>query len=466
MGQTTIQQVERMVTSRVPTPNGEFKLSLYHGGNDNKEHLALVKGEVDGCEEVLVRVHSECFTGDVLGSERCDCGDQLRLALEAIDREGRGVLLYLRQEGRGIGLLEKLKAYNLQDQGYDTVTANHFLGHAADARDYRLAAWILEDLSVASIRLLTNNPAKIEGLEKHGVRISNRIPMRARVTKENSSYLRTKVEQMQHLLDLDSLVPEDRLRPRPMRYLESQPATQHGMAARPIVEELRARLQEERPFPLVTLSYAQSVDGCIAHQDRGPVALSGPESLVLTHKLRAEHDAILVGIGTILADNPRLTVRLVDAQDPQPVVLDSQLRFPLDALMLKGSYPWIATSEDADPVRQARLEAAGARVFRLPRTSSGQLSLVHLLQELKKQGIHSLMVEGGACVITNFLRSRLIDYLVLTIAPTMVGGLRAVDLDRGGSPPSLPRLLAPKYQQLGTDLILWGEPEWPRAEEP
>jgi len=192
--------VERKATARVPTADGEYRLCLYHNSLDAKEHLALVMGEVSGESEVLVRVHSECLTGDVLGSQRCDCGEQLHRAMRQIGRQGAGVIVYLRQEGRGIGLLDKLRAYNLQDQGYDTVEANLALGHQADERDYSAAACILADLGVRSVRLMTNNPTKIEGLRALGVRIVDRIPLEPTVHPENAGYLHTKAKRMHHLL--------------------------------------------------------------------------------------------------------------------------------------------------------------------------------------------------------------------------------------------------------------------------
>ena len=161
-------------------------------------------GDVAG-EGVLVRIHSECFTGDVLGSRRCDCGEQLHLAMERIAAEGRGVVVYLRQEGRGIGLLDKLKAYNLQDQGYDTVEANLILGHQADEREYDVGVAILRDLGVQSVRLLTNNPEKIEALERLGMPVVERVPVVASVHEENRRYLETKARRMRHLLDLGGL---------------------------------------------------------------------------------------------------------------------------------------------------------------------------------------------------------------------------------------------------------------------
>jgi GTP cyclohydrolase II len=167
--------------------------------------LALVLGEVTGRSKVLARVHSECFTGDVLGSQRCDCGEQLQRSMQKIGEHGRGVLVYLRQEGRGIGLLDKLRAYNLQDQGYDTVEANLLLGHQVDERDYSIAASILQDLRVHSVRLLTNNPAKILHLRQLGVSVSERVPLEGTVNAENANYLRTKAQRMHHLLSFASL---------------------------------------------------------------------------------------------------------------------------------------------------------------------------------------------------------------------------------------------------------------------
>ncbi len=194
--------VTRMASARIPTAEGEFELALYLSNHDDKEHLALLYGNPGGASDLLVRVHSECFTGDVLGSRRCDCGEQLRQSLQLIAAAERGLVIYLRQEGRGIGLLNKLRAYNLQDQGYDTVEANLVLGHQADERDYSIAALILQDLQVRSIQLLTNNPHKIESLKQLGVRVQARIPLQTMVNADNAHYLRTKAERMQHLLTL------------------------------------------------------------------------------------------------------------------------------------------------------------------------------------------------------------------------------------------------------------------------
>ncbi len=191
-----------MASARIPTPFGEFQLCLYTNNQDDKEHLALVMGEVRDQYHVLTRLHSECFTGDVLGSLRCDCGEQLEVAMQKIAEAGQGVLVYLRQEGRGIGLLSKLRAYNLQDDGYDTVDANLLLGHRADERDYTPAGCILRDLGVRSVRLMTNNPTKLEALKALGVPVTERVPLPPTVHSHNQLYLHTKARRMHHLLDL------------------------------------------------------------------------------------------------------------------------------------------------------------------------------------------------------------------------------------------------------------------------
>ena len=193
-------QLENLVQTPIPTKHGEFILHYFSNTIDDKEHVALVKGDVVNKEHVPVRIHSECFTGDVLGSRRCDCGEQLDMALQLIDQAGVGVLIYLRQEGRGIGLLKKLQAYNLQDQGMDTVDANIHLGHLADEREYSVAALILENLKINSIELLTNNPDKIDGLIKLGINVAGRIPVESVANDDNVGYLKTKAKKMAHLL--------------------------------------------------------------------------------------------------------------------------------------------------------------------------------------------------------------------------------------------------------------------------
>ena len=192
--------VEKVEEVDLPTDHGHFRLSMYKSRITGLEHLALVKGKVDDGAPVLVRVHSECFTGDVLGSERCDCGPQLHTAMEMVEREGRGAVLYMRQEGRGIGLENKLHAYRKQEEGLDTVEANVALGFAPDLRDYGEGAQILEDLGISKVRLMTNNPCKVKGLDGYGIEIVERVPIVIPANAHDKRYLDTKREKMGHIL--------------------------------------------------------------------------------------------------------------------------------------------------------------------------------------------------------------------------------------------------------------------------
>ena len=192
--------VERLETVKMPTDYGDFDLALYRSKLDGQNHLALIRGEVAGKKNVLVRVHSECLTGDVFGSRRCDCGPQLHHAMRQVAAAGCGVIVYMRQEGRGIGLAPKIKAYKLQEQGYDTVEANEKLGYGMDLREYGLGAQILVDLGIKTIRLLTNNPKKLVGLEGYGLEIVQQVPIQVKPNPHNAKYLKTKREKMGHLL--------------------------------------------------------------------------------------------------------------------------------------------------------------------------------------------------------------------------------------------------------------------------
>ena len=195
--------IEKTVDAKLPTKFGDFKVSGYSSRFDSDEHVALVMGKWKADEDVLVRVHSQCFTGDIFGSLRCDCGTQVNQALQTISKEGKGVFLYMRQEGRGIGLHNKIRAYNLQDQGLDTVEANKCLGFEPDLRHYGVGAQILWDLGVRKIRLLTNNPKKIVGLNGFGLEVIDRIPMSINITKENKNYVKAKQEKFGHIIGLD-----------------------------------------------------------------------------------------------------------------------------------------------------------------------------------------------------------------------------------------------------------------------
>ena len=192
--------MEKIAEADLPSKYGHFRIHAYESKLDGKCHLAIMKGDVRGKKDVLVRVHSECLTGDALGSMRCDCGEQLATALKKIEAEGCGVVLYMRQEGRGIGLANKMRAYELQDQGKDTVEANVLLGFAPDERDYGIGAQILADLGLSSIRLMTNNPAKRAGLEGYGLSITERVPLIMPVNEYDKNYMKVKSAKMGHIL--------------------------------------------------------------------------------------------------------------------------------------------------------------------------------------------------------------------------------------------------------------------------
>jgi 3,4-dihydroxy 2-butanone 4-phosphate synthase/GTP cyclohydrolase II len=201
-------QIKCAVETRLPTPFGEFRLRAYENEIDDLTHLALLMGEPEGKDDVLVRVHSACLTGDALHSLRCDCGHQLRAAMERVASEGEGVIVYMQQEGRGIGLLNKMKAYHLQDEGFDTVEANQRLGLAPDLRDYGIGAQILKELGLKRIRLLTNNLTKVVGLRGFGLEISERVPIEIEPNGHNERYLKTKREKLNHVFENYSLVGE------------------------------------------------------------------------------------------------------------------------------------------------------------------------------------------------------------------------------------------------------------------
>ena len=396
-----VHHLERLAPDRadasLPTRFGDFRISVFRFGTGETEVIAMVRGDVGTAEPVLVRLHSECLTGESLGSLRCDCGEQLSASLDLIGRSGRGVLLYLRHEGRGIGLFDKIRAYALQDGGLDTVDANVALGLPVDARNYASAAAVLHRLGVRSARVLTNNPAKLRSLAEHGVEVVERVPLEALPNPVSRPYLVTKQRRMGHLL----------------RTMDQREAPEHRL----------------RATPFVTIHYAQTIDGRIATRTGDARWVSGESSLRLAHELRASHDAVMVGIGTVLKDDPRLTVRLVPGTSPVRVIVDSKLRIPRTSNVLRDTSvrTLVATTPFASAAAARRVNETGAEVLEIPADIDGDVDLRLLLERLRGLGIASVLVEGGRGIITSILRGRLVDRLTVCIAPKVLGqGIDAV----------------------------------------
>jgi 3,4-dihydroxy 2-butanone 4-phosphate synthase/GTP cyclohydrolase II len=423
---------ETEAAASLPTRHGDLRIHVFRLGGE-AEVVALVHGDVAGDEPVLVRLHSECLTGEALGSLRCDCGEQLEAGLDLVGRAERGVLLYLRHEGRGIGLFDKIRAYALQDGGLDTVDANVALGLPIDGRDYAAAAGVLRKLGVRRARVLTNNPAKVQALTEHGIEIVERVPIEGHVNPVNLSYLRTKASRMGHLLGDASV-------------MSSAPGP-NGHHAR----------------PAVTVHYAQTIDGRIAARNGDAHWVSGESSLRLAHELRASHDAVMVGIGTVLADDPRLTVRLVDGRSPIRVIVDSTLRVPLTSNVFtdRTARTIVATTPTAPQARARAIKAAGGEVLRAHADDNGAVDLTDLLRRLRGMGIGSLLIEGGRGIITSALRGHVVDRLTVCIAPKVIGeGVAAVgDLHIDYLREALTFSRA-RFVTCGEDLIFHGEPQW------
>ena len=417
---TPYARVTRLSTARLPTRLGAFEALVFADQLDGTEPVALVHGDIASCDAPLIRVHSECWTGDVLGSLRCDCGEQLGRALTAITSHGAGVLLYLRQEGRGIRLANKMRAYGLQEGGLDTVDANAALGLPIDARDYGGAAAILIELGLWRIRLMTNNPNKVAALEAAGISVVERVPVTALPNVVNRSYLDTKIARLGH------------------------DAPSHA------------------PRPPVTIHYAQTLDGRLATRSGDSQWISAEPSTRFAHALRACHAAVMVGAGTVVADDPRLTPRLVKGASPVRIVVDSTLRLPPSAnVVTDGAAATIlATTTRATRGRRRAFATSGAEVLVLPATKDGRVDLGALLDELGRRGLASVLVEGGAGLITSLLREHRVRRLVVSIAPIVVGaGIEAIgDLDIVRLRDALVFRRA-SFSQLGPDVIFDGELE-------
>jgi GTP cyclohydrolase II len=392
----------------IPTPYGEFQARAFESPSGHV-HLALVFGDIGDGTSLLTRLHSECFTGDALGSLRCDCGIQLRSALRAVAAEGRGIVLYLNgHEGRGIGLVNKLRAYVEQDAGADTVDANLRLGLEADLRDYGEAAAVLRLLGVRSVRLLSNNPAKADGLRRGGVAVESVRSLGTAAHRRNRAYLETKQLRLGHLQTTGDALVE----------LPAEPLD---------VACLLGSLRPHADRPNVVVKYAQTVDGRIATSTGDSKWISGESERRVAHAMRAGCDAVLVGAETVLQDDPQLTVRMVPGASPLRVVLDSSLRTPPTARVLSDdAATLVLCAPDADPARREALAATGVAVHEVASDPDG-LRVGEVMRLLRSLGVASLLVEGGGRVITSMLRAGAVDRLVVSISPTIIGaGVEAV----------------------------------------
>ena len=386
----------------IATAAGEFDLRAFEAPS-GRVYLLLGRGEIADGRSVLTRLHSECLTGDALGSLRCDCGIQLRLASRIIAAEGRGILVYATgHEGRGIGLVNKLRAYMLQDAGMDTVEANRHLGLPVDDRDHVETGTVLRAAGIRSVRLLTNNPEKARGLRLAGLTVEAVVPIRTAPHVRNLAYLRTKRERLGHLS------PDGLPLPDPQG-----PAID--------VTDLLGPVRPRPGRPYVVLKYAQSLDGRIATSVGDSKWISGEPERRVSHALRAACDAVLVGAGTVRTDDPQLTVRMVPGASPTRVILDSRLTVPLSARVVDGTASTvILTGPRANRHRAAALRDRGVLVRQVVAGPRG-LDVHHALGELRRLGIETLLVEGGAEVITSLLRAGSADRVIVGIAPILLG---------------------------------------------
>jgi GTP cyclohydrolase II len=434
----TVAAPTEVASLTLPTPFGEWQVRAFEWGDS--VHLCLIRGRIGDGEDVLVRMHSECVTGDALGSLRCDCGSQLRHAFRSIAAEGRGVLVYSTgHEGRGIGLVNKLRAYMLQDEGLDTAEANEHLGFSVDERTFGDVAASLRALGVRSVRLMSNNRDKAAALAAGGIMVRSVVGLPTAAHARNARYLATKQDVMGHVAPRGAPLPD-------------------GVGPPPDVAALLGEVRAGATRPYVVVKYAQTIDGRIATSTGDARWISGEPERRASHALRAACDAVLVGVGTVLADDPQLTVRMVPGVSPIRVVLDSGLRTPDHARVLDDEAATVIITTDASSAdRRAELRSRGVSVVVVPAAPSG-VDPGAAMATLLAGGIRSVLVEGGARVITSFLSSGLADRLVVGIAPRVLGsGTEAVrDLGIREVASSI-RIERRSVHVVGDDLLLAGD---------
>lgn len=390
------------IAVQLPTPYGVFAAHAFERPSGHV-YLALVFGDVDGADDVLVRVHSECLTGDALGSLRCDCGVQLRESLRSIVANGCGALVYATgHEGRGIGLMNKLRAYLEQEHGADTVDANHLLGLPADARDYGDAAHVIRSLGIVSVRLMTNNPTKAVGLREHGVDVTEVVPIHTAPHHHNTRYMTTKMERMGHV--------------EPVRRSDGEV---------PPIDDAAALLGSPQPRadrPAVVVKLAQSLDGRIATASGDSQWISSEPERAVSHALRAACDGVMVGANTVQSDDPQLTVRAVAGASPTRVVVDSRLRTAITSqVFTDGGSTLVLTTDAAPHSRRQSLRDAGIAVEVVDAAPDGRVDLRSAMGRLREHGMEVVLVEGGATLVTALLAAGVVDRLIVSTAPIVLG---------------------------------------------
>lgn len=386
--------ITHMVEVRLPTEVGDFRLHLYED-EEGKQHLALVMGNVSGREDVMTRIHSECLTGDLFGSLRCDCQSQLHQSKEIIAEEGLGVIIYLRQEGRGIGLLSKLHSYNLQDEGFDTIEANTALGYQPDAREYDVASMILSDLGVQSIRLLSNNPDKLSSIGKGGIKVASMIAINPRVTKDNIRYLETKVERFHHLINVGANSYHSPEIEKLLRFVD------------------RANALNGSRLPHITLFFNQTLNGLITDPRLSCELDTSNELAALRNRLRDKHQAMLVD-----AHSLDLSLKSGGSTDHLTIVFDRNLQ-GLERLG-PSSLPnkLLVLAKEAPQQRRLALEVAGAEVVVLPKRANYRC----IMSLLECRGIDSVIVEGSPPMLQRAMFDEHVDLVIGVISPHMPDG--------------------------------------------
>lgn len=434
-------------TTLLPTAHGLFTLrTCTHAGT---AHAVMSLGDPTETDAPVVRVHSECLTGDALGSHRCDCGDQLSASLATIAEARAGILIYLRgHEGRGIGLENKLRAYALQDTGLDTVAANRDLDLPDDARDYAAASAILRYLGCPRITLLSSNPSKVSALERLGITVFRRLSLQVPDRPENAAYRDAKRRLMGHIAadgadGADDGGLDGRAEQRVDTDLPADIASPSG--GHPNVYETIAEGNE------VVAQLAQSQDGFIATSTGDAQFVSGQIDRTHLHRIRAGVGAVLVGCGTVIADDPQLTVRAVAGDNPVRVILDPHARVPATATVLNSPEAptlWLLGPEAPDPVDVG----SHVTVARLPATAGDDVPPEAILSLISGYAAGAVLVEGGGRTVSSFLVAGVLDRLFLTSAPVFVGnGVPGIRFE--GTPVMAEALRRPfRRYQFGDDI--------------